>query len=144
VFKPGASDKTLPLASPLLEDTYTRLCETLLARTRTEEGLVGQLYGLLVRAGRQMPDVAEAARRLHVSERTLHRRLARQGLSFQRLIDNTREEHARYLLATGVLPIERVAELVGFTEAASFSRAFKRWTGMSPLRFRQVQTTPKK
>lgn len=80
VFKPGASDKTLPLASPLLEDTYTRLCETLLARTRTEEGLVGQLYGLLVRAGRQMPDVAEAARRLHVSERTLHRRAGAAGL----------------------------------------------------------------
>jgi AraC-like DNA-binding protein len=142
VFEPGAGWETLPLASPLLEETYQRLCKTLLERTRATESIVDRLYGLLVRSGRQPPSVTEAARHLNVSERTLHRQLAREGISYGALVDNTREEQARYLLSTSSLSLERIAELVGFGEATSFSRAFKRWTGMSPMVYRNRDSPP--
>jgi AraC-like DNA-binding protein len=141
VFKPGAGWETLPLASPLLEETYRRLCKTLLDRTRATDSMVDRLYGLLVRSGREPPSVTAAARHLNVSERTLQCRLAREGISYSALVDNTREERARYLLSTSSLSLERIAELVGFAEAASFSRAFKRWTGMSPMVYRNRNVT---
>jgi len=136
VFQPGAGSETLPLASPLLEETYQRLCDTLLERTRATKRMVDQVYGLLVRSGRQPPSIADVARHLSVSERTLHRQLAREGGSYSAMVDNTREELARYLLSTSPLSLERISELVGFAEAASFSRAFKRWTGISPVIYR--------
>jgi AraC-like DNA-binding protein len=136
VFERGAGNETLPLASPLLEESYQRMCKALLDRTQATESIVDRLYGLLVRSGRQPPSSAEAAMDLNVSERTLHRRLARQGTSYSKLVENTREEQARFLLSTSSLPLERVSELVGFSEPASFSRAFKRWTGKSPNVYR--------
>jgi AraC-like DNA-binding protein len=136
VFRPGAGWEKLPLASPLLEETYQLLCKALLERTRATESIVGRLYGLLVRSGRQAPSVTEAAKHLNLSERTLHRRLAREGVSYSALIDSTRAEQARYLLSNSSLSLERISELTGFAEAASFSRAFKRWVGVSPMVYR--------
>jgi AraC-like DNA-binding protein len=91
----------------------------------------------MVRSGRGLPSAAEAGRQLGMSERTLHRRLATQGLSFGAVLDQVREQRAVYLLDNSRLSIERIAESLGFAETASFSRAFKRWKGLSPLQFRR-------
>ncbi len=73
---------------------------------------------------------------LGLSERTLYRRLAAQGLTFGQMVDQVREQRATYLLDNTRMSVEAVAESLGFAETASFSRAFKRWKGLSPLRFR--------
>jgi AraC-like DNA-binding protein len=98
--------------------------------------MVGQLYALLVRSVGGFPSVAQAARQLAVSERTLHRRLAEQQLGFGAVLDQVRGQRARSLLDHSNLSIERIAEMLDFAETASFSRAFKRWVGESPLRYR--------
>ena len=83
-------------------------------------------------------DRAGVARRLHMSERTLQRQLDREAVNFKVLRDTVRSELARALLANRALKVETVALTVGFAELASFSKAFTRWTGHSPTRYREL------
>ena len=78
------------------------------------------------------PTQAEIARRLAVSTRTLHRRLAQAGTSFEELLDETRRELAIGYLQRTEYSIADVAYLLGFAQVSSFDRAFRRWTGRSP------------
>jgi AraC-like DNA-binding protein len=87
-----------------------------------------------------LPDDASAdrvARALHMSARTLQRRLEGEGTSFTEVLDGTREELARALLADPALSLGEIGYRIGFADLASFSRAFRRWTGMPPGQFRR-------
>lgn len=137
ILKPGVAHAALPMASPLLEETYGRLCARLIEEAQVGDEVVGRLYALLVRAARSYPTAPEACRMLGLSERTLYRRLAAQGLTFASVLDQVREQRAGYLLDNTRMSVELVAEALGFAETASFSRAFKRWKGLSPLRYRR-------
>ena len=83
------------------------------------------------------PTVGAVARDVAMSGRSLQRLLREHGTSFRDLLDQVRQEHARgYLDATPFSDAE-IAFLLGFGDPASFYRAFRDWTGMSPGRFRQ-------
>ncbi len=84
-----------------------------------------------------LPKKAVIARRLGLSERTLHRRLAEEGESFQSLTTRARREAAEVLLADSRHSLAEVAFLTGFADQSSFQRAFKGWTGQTPLAFRE-------
>jgi len=81
------------------------------------------------------PGLAAVARQLAVSRATLARRLSGRGLSFQRIKDELRRDHAIALLDDNT-PVEQVAERVGFSEPSAFARAFKAWTGVPPGHYR--------
>lgn len=76
------------------------------------------------------------AKRLGTSPRTLKRRLAEHGLTFSELLDEHRRERALLLLADPRTSIEAIAEQLGYSNAANFTRAFKRWTGRTPAAHR--------
>jgi len=80
--------------------------------------------------------LGDVAERLKMNTQTLHRRLQQDGTSFQRIKDNIRREIAIKHLSLNRQPIERIAEITGFAEARSFTRAFRQWTGLSPREFR--------
>ena len=80
------------------------------------------------------------AKRMGMSERTLQRRLRAQGTSFQALTERTRERLARQYLAMSDMPIYTVAEQLGYADASSFHRAFRRWSGHAPVEFRRLAT----
>jgi AraC-like DNA-binding protein len=86
------------------------------------------------------PSRAKVARRLGMSERTLHRRLAEEGLSFRALADGARREAADSLLGDGDHTLAEVAFLPGFSEQSAFQRAFKRWSGRTPRAFRAARS----
>ena len=75
------------------------------------------------------------ARKLGVSRQTLFRRLKAEGVTFEKVLDELR--HAMALEYLGEKSVNETAYLVGFSDAASFSHAFKRWTGHSPRTIRQ-------
>jgi AraC-like DNA-binding protein len=77
------------------------------------------------------------ARALAVSDRTLQRRLEEEGTTFLEVLDGVREARARDLLREPALSLVDVAERLGFSDLATFSRAFKRWTGEPPGMFRR-------
>lgn len=93
----------------------------------------------LLRAGVSNMDLV--AEKLHITPRTLQRRLKQQGLSYQQLRDEIRLELAEdYLLNTN-LSIAEIATLLGFAEPRSFHRSFKGWTGLSPGDYRSSGAT---
>ena len=79
-----------------------------------------------------------AAGALGVSVRTLHRRLAEEGATFQRIKDEFRRERALHLLTKEGTPISHVSEQLGFDSVAAFHRAFRGWTGDTPGAFRSA------
>jgi AraC-like DNA-binding protein len=83
--------------------------------------------------------IEAVARSLATSPRTLQRRLAAEGLSYQKLLDDWRKDSAQRHLAASALSIGEIAYLLGFAEPAPFHRAFKRWFGITPHAFRQGQ-----
>jgi len=80
---------------------------------------------------------AELARFLHVDRRTLHRRLALEGLTFSGLLDQVRAELARRHLRESDRPLREVAELLGFSRPSSFSHWFGRQFGCSALQWKK-------
>lgn len=77
------------------------------------------------------------ATELKLSPRTLQRRLEDSGLNFRLMVDEVRKLEGQHLLATTDQPLAELAAALGFSDAASFTRAFKRWTGESPGAFRR-------
>ena len=77
------------------------------------------------------------AGKLNMTTRTLRRKLADEGVSFQQLKDGLRRDQAINLLGVNGLTIATVGQRIGFAEPAAFSRAFRQWTGMSPLGYRR-------
>jgi len=101
----------------------------------------------LVRAAllRQMrgrrPSIDEVAAELHVSNRTLQRRLGDEGTSYQQLLDEVRKDLARRLLLETELDAGEIAFVLGFEELNSFTRAFQSWEGTTPKRWRSGRMT---
>ncbi len=83
------------------------------------------------------PTMRTAAARMGISRATLFRRLRGEGLTFDRLVDDLRKRVALEYLAGDRVTIKEAAYLTGFSEAAAFSRAFRRWTGVSPRHFKE-------
>lgn len=84
-----------------------------------------------------LPTMADIARRLGLSARSLHRRLADHGLSFQTLTEETRREIAIGMLQDERYALSEIAFLTGYSEQSAFNRAFKRWTGQTPAAYRK-------
>lgn len=84
------------------------------------------------------PTQQQIADSLHVSNRTLQRRLKEEGTSFMDLLQDTRLDLARDYLLQPARSIVETSYLLGFSEPSTFSRAFKRWTGQAPTEFRQT------
>lgn len=85
------------------------------------------------------PDIADIASELGLSERTLQRRITEEGASFRALLDETRREMGRQLLADDQNGIDEVAFLLGFQDTSSFYRAFRAWEGVTPAQWRGLQ-----
>jgi AraC-like DNA-binding protein len=83
------------------------------------------------------PSIGTVARELGMSARSLQRRLGESGTTYQALLDDVRRGASRRLLATTDLDASEIAFLLGFEELNSFSRAFVRWEGATPSRWRE-------
>ena len=93
----------------------------------------GQL-GLLLEAGGASLEALAAA--LHVSTRTLRRRLQEHETSYKALLEDVRHELAKHYVGQTREPFDEVARKLGFSEPSTFYRAFKRWAGMTPALYR--------
>jgi AraC-like DNA-binding protein len=112
----------------------------ILARLPVRDGLAARIQRVLAtRVAGGDVRVEAIARQLATSARTLQRRLAATGVSYQELLDETRKEAAGRYLSESAFAIGEVAYLVGYSEPAPFYRAFKRWYGVTPEAFRQEQ-----
>lgn len=112
------------------------LCDRLITEMSQLAGVAGRVRALLLQDVGRQPSLTDVAGRLKISERTLRRHLARQGVSFRSLLEELRAQLAvRYLRETS-MNNDDVAVAIGFRDPASFRHAFRRWTGRPPSAFR--------
>lgn len=109
------------------------LAETTPLSTRVRELVSRSLEDTRVAA---CPEITDIADHLHVSARTLMRRLKREGSSYQAIVDEIRAEQAIWLLKYSSMPIAELAARLGFEDTSSFNRAFRRWLGVAPTSLR--------
>jgi len=84
----------------------------------------------------------DMARQLHMSRRTLQRKLAESNTTYQKLVDDTRRDLALRYMEDAGKSITDVTFLLGFSGQSAFTRAFKRWTGTSPTTYREQKQAP--
>lgn len=111
-------------------------CDRLLTQAR-RASLHTQILALLGARNGDYPTLPEVADFLHLSSRTLARRLAAEGTSFQSLLDEVRQQRAHWYLAQTRLKLEDIAARLGYANLSSFSRVCLRWFGAYPSVYRR-------
>ncbi len=137
VLKSADLDRPFPSHNPELLALLTPALADALGEIDASGSIGDQVRGVLKRslaAGR--PELADVARDLGMSERTLQRRITDEGSTFRDLLVQARQELGRTLLADPAADIGEVACLLGYQDASSFYRAFREWEGTTPHRWR--------
>lgn len=129
-------DVPLRMADPEAFREAARICQRDLDRLAANESLAGRVRRILLDPQGGLPSLPVTARLLHLTPRTLHRRLTEEGTSFRAILDDVRRGLAVEHLRSGKLGVEEIAFTLGYTDAANFRRAFKRWESVSPAEFR--------
>jgi AraC-like DNA-binding protein len=104
---------------------------------RRDREMARAVRELVLRSLPSAPTLADAARELRVSTRTLHRRLEDEGTSFREVKDALRRELALARLERGDQSIADIAAALGYSEPSAFFRAFQGWTGLAPTAYRK-------
>jgi AraC-like DNA-binding protein len=137
VFAREELSRPLALADPELLETLEEFVQLRLARLSDAGGWAGRVrrcLGRMLPRG-EKPNLARLARELGVSRRQLQIRLKEEDTSYQKLLDQVREELALGYLKKGEVTLCELAFLLGFSEQSAFNHAFKRWTGSPPREF---------
>jgi AraC-like DNA-binding protein len=132
----------LPLrkSDPALLSLLDRQAEALLQQVAAVPAMVDAWRKTLVPLIREgKTSLAALAQAHHTSPRSLQRRLAEQGTSFQQLLDDTRQHLAEAHLREAKLDLAEIALLLGYSEQSAFTRAFRSWTGLAPAQWRRHQ-----
>jgi AraC-like DNA-binding protein len=123
----------LPRTNPYLSEVLSARAEELLKSledSKTTRGRVENLLIPILHTGEARVDMI--ASKLGLSRQTLFRILKAEGVTFEQVLDELRHKLALYYLNGKKVPVNQTAYLLGFSQPAAFSRAFKRWTGSSP------------
>lgn len=141
-FAPADIEKRLPTSNAELALKSDQMAMEYLARYQHDD-IILKIKSLLINRwpGGRISE-SEIAGALNMSSRTLHRKLQSEGLNINMLLDETRKELAIHYLENSTLTIGEIAYLLGFSEPANFSRAFRRWTGTTPNAYRSARPQP--
>jgi AraC-like DNA-binding protein len=113
-----------------------RLCERAEAQWHGDGSVAQRVLDRLLDRQGDYPSLSEMAKDLYMSNRTLIRKLKAQGTSYQMLLDDVRQELAVWYLRQTDMPVEAIAERLGYRDTSNFSRTCKRWFGLTPRAIR--------
>jgi len=123
----------LPRTNPYLSEILSARADELLKSLEMSKTMRGRVENLLIpilHTGEASMDVI--AVKLGLSRQTLFRKLKAEGITFEKVLDELRHQLALHYLNEKKAPVNQIAYLLGFSQPAAFSRAFKRWTRSSP------------
>ncbi|MEC9362903.1 MAG: AraC family transcriptional regulator [Pseudomonadota bacterium] len=129
-------DEAIHSANPVAVEMATAQCERELALLGPHPDMLERVRALLGGGCGSYPGLRVVAAQLAMSPSSLKRCLRHCGTTFIELRDEARRRDSLRLLGNTTLPVERVANLLGYSDPANFTRAFRRWTGRAPSRFR--------
>lgn len=135
-------DRPVPAADKRLYPILRRYLDRVLEEMPREEGLlvaVRRAIGEAMRDGD--PTLAQVAKKVVSSPRTLQRQLKNHGVEFKKLVDDTRHRFSLNYLRDPKHTLTEIAYLLGYSEVSAFNRAFKRWTGSTPSEYRKKKSS---
>lgn len=131
-----------PNASPRDPEFYNvcrQYCFQVLRQISESRPVAFKVRQLLLDSAGDLPSVESAARSLHYSVRTFKRHLQHEGVSYQQLVNEFRNDMAReYLRSNQAMSLQKISDLLGYKDAKSLSRAFAAWNGMTVTEFRKA------
>lgn len=130
------ADRPLPTFDANLVRVLEDQCRAQLER-RHVAGVTGQVRALLLGTLGLVATLEETAAQLNLSPRSLRRRLDAEGGSFRQIVDTERRQLAEQLLRHSNMTLDELAIHLGYSDTASFNRAFRRWHQQSPGQFRR-------
>jgi AraC-like DNA-binding protein len=138
LFDSGWLDGTPRLGNEITYSTVVSLCDAQIEEFQFRRGLVGEVRQILMKNLMRPKRFQDVAQNLNMSARTLRRKLREENSSFRQVVDELRRDIAiRYLRETD-LTVEDIAESLGFSDAANFRQAFRRWTKAAPYEFKRL------
>jgi len=129
-------DRPQPYANSLTSVVVREACERMLAGVQAETGTAGVVARMLVEEPGRFPGIEELSTRLHMTSRTLRRKLQAEGTSYASILASVRKDLAIRYLRTTRMKTAEIGEALGFSDAASFRQAFRKWTGRLPSDYR--------
>jgi AraC-like DNA-binding protein len=114
-----------------------QICEQMLSSLGQTTSLALQVVAMLGEQPTCFPGIEEIANRLHMTSRTLRRKLQAEGTCYADILASVRKELAVHYLTHSQMKTETIAETLGFRDVANFRHAFRRWTNMTPSEFRR-------
>jgi AraC-like DNA-binding protein len=142
VFDRAWLDRPAELGNRIVYPTIVALCDALLEELDRREGVAGKVRRSILAGSPGSPSFEAVVQELGLSARTLRRRLSEEHTSFRRIVDELRAEMAIEYLRETDLSLDEIASTLGFSEAAAFRHAFRRWTKAAPSRFRDLRPHP--
>jgi AraC-like DNA-binding protein len=136
-FPASRLDQRLRFADPRLAKMAEAQCEQEMANIKSPPKLLNQVRRIILAQSGRFPSVDEAASDLHMSSRTLKRKLQQLGTSYQTILDDLRKGLAVEYLTQTEITVDDIAVQLGYSDASNFARAFRRWTGRSPSDYRR-------
>ncbi len=134
VVDPSLLDREMPAPDPTLLEVLQRHVDALLAERADETSLAAQVRTLIANAiAHGAPSIEAASKKMAMSGSTLRRRLREEDTTYQEQVDVVRKALAERYLPERGLSLTEIAFLLGYSDASAFTRAFKRWTGTTPL-----------
>ncbi len=127
------------MGNPQLAAICKQQCQELLAKLKGSDELIGTIRDAIIASLGQFPRLPEIAGQLAMSPRTLRRRLFERKTTYQHILDEIRVELAKEYIVTTNLSVDQIASRIGFSEATTLRRAFKKWTGLNIKEFRRKE-----
>ncbi len=138
----GLDERSIYYHDELWHSSLRQLADRLRELDAVQEKVYGShVYSLLRSHQLPLPTLGDIAQSLHMSERTLNRRLQDEGTSFRELRGQAIDRWARQYLEQTDLSVEAVAATLGYQDAANFRRAFRKRAGLTPSQYRQTHAT---
>ena len=125
----------------IVHDSVRRTCTELLGELHTGAALAHRVGEAVITHRGLFPSIEEIAAKFGMSVRGLRRKLEAEGTGYREICDEVRSQIAMKYLRDTKLPIERIAGIMGFDNAANFRRAFRRWTANTPAEYRTKTTS---
>ena len=136
IFDKSILELPLVLSDPAAQRLAREQCERELEAIGPRTAIVAGVRANLPREDGGFHPLPRIAKKMHMSVRTLKRKLEADGTSYSELLEEHRRGKAMLLLRRDDLAIEEIADRLGYSDAANFTRAFRRWTGTTPKAFR--------
>lgn len=135
-FERSAAGKAPLTANEKIFSLADQQCRSMLNELNSEANLVERIYNYLLQSPWDFPSQETIANQLSMSMRTLRRRLSELDTDYQTLVDAVKATLAKKYLLETEWSVHAIGEMLGYSEATNFKRAFKRWTGVTPTDYR--------